>query len=133
MFKKIFIGLMAIALITFFTPTFSDMVGLDDGTAIAKKGHGKGKGKGHNDRGKGKKGKGKGHGYGYGHDRPCPGPDPEPDPDPDPTPDPTPDREPGDSDPNLFWRMGSDGWVNCDTDWKRATLEACKGLPYKAY
>jgi hypothetical protein len=47
---------------------------------------------------------------------------------------PAPDvAEVDESDPNMFWRKTVDGWVNCDTSWKRATYPECFGRPYALF
>ena len=141
-FKACLAVFVSLAVMIFFAPTVSDLIGLDDtGIAIAKKGgnhggkgKGSGKGKGHGyDNGPGHgPGKGKGKGHHKGGDNGCPG-YPSPEPTPDPTPEPDVEIDMNDNDPNMFWRKTVDGWVNCDTDWKRATYKECEGLPYQAY
>ncbi len=72
MLKKLFVIFMAVAVVAFFAPTFSDIATLEDGISHAKgKGHDKGKGKGHDSHGKGK---------GKGHNQSDPGPGPGDDP-----------------------------------------------------
>jgi hypothetical protein len=115
--KRLFIVCLAIVVVAFFAPTFTDMMDLDDGISFAKgKGHGKGKGKGH-DRGKGR-----------GHDKDISTPECPDTPDTPDVPDApvaSKDRENGEADAPMIY--------GCKTSWERATYPECFGLEYHLF